>query len=218
MAQVEGAVEAGGQTVLEEAQQAALAGAGLAGDGADAAGVDQKLSGGEVAFDGGQEVELVDRDLLGEGQSGEVEVAQQFAVVVHRDCSWERSDEGLTVTREAASEAAAGGQRIVRRVRAARHRGAAGVVVIVAGGIKAEVGAAHPSVGVGVDQARLADVAPAVVNEQAAVARRQGRVVAQDDAFADQGGRQLEQDAVGGDGGVAVDLAGGPGGGTPLPG
>ena len=82
MAQVEGAVEAGGQTVLEEAQQATLAGAGLAGDGADAAGVDQKLSGGEVTFDGGQEVELVDRDLLGEGQSGEVEVAQQFAVVV----------------------------------------------------------------------------------------------------------------------------------------
>ena len=39
--------------------------------------------------------------------------------------------------------------------------------------------------------------------------RRQGRVVAQDDAFADQGGRQLEQDAVEGDGGVAVDLAGG---------
>ena len=109
MAQVEGAVEAGGQTVLEEAQQATLAGAGLAGDGADAAGVDQKLSGGEVAFDGWQEVELVDRDLLGEGQSGEVEVAQQFAVVVHRDCSWERSVEGLTVTREAASEAAAGG-------------------------------------------------------------------------------------------------------------
>ena len=67
MAQVEGAVEAGGQTVLEDAQQAAFAGAGLAGDGADAAGVDQKLSGGEVAFDGGQEVELVDRDLLGEG-------------------------------------------------------------------------------------------------------------------------------------------------------
>ena len=55
----------------------------------------------------------------------------------------------------------------------ARRCGAAGVVVIVAGGIEAQVGAAHPSVGVGVDQARLADVAPAVVNEQAAVARRQ---------------------------------------------
>ena len=76
MAQVEGAVESGGQTLLQEAQQAALAGAGLAGDGADAAGVDQQLSGGEVAFDGGQQVELVDRDLLGEGQPGEVEVAQ----------------------------------------------------------------------------------------------------------------------------------------------
>ena len=57
------------------------------------------------------------------------------------------------------------------------------------------MGAAHASVGVGVDQARLADEAPAVVDEQAAVGRRQGRVVAEDDAFADQGGRQLEQDA-----------------------
>ena len=47
----------------------------------------------------------------------------------------------------------------------ARRRGAGGVVVIVAGGIKAQVGAAHASVGVGVDQASLADVAPAVVNE-----------------------------------------------------
>ena len=109
MAQVEGAVEAGGQTALEEAQQAARHRQELAGDGADAAGVDQQLSGGEIAFDGGQEVELVDRDLLGEGQPGEVEVAQQFAVVVHRDCSGERSVEGLTATREAASEAAAGG-------------------------------------------------------------------------------------------------------------
>ena len=33
VAQVEGAVEAGGQALLQEAQQAALAGAGLAGDG-----------------------------------------------------------------------------------------------------------------------------------------------------------------------------------------
>ena len=48
VAHVEGAVEAGGQAVLQETQQAALAGAGLAGDGADAAGVDQQLSGGEV--------------------------------------------------------------------------------------------------------------------------------------------------------------------------
>ena len=94
VAQVEGAVEAGGEAVLQEAQQAALAGAGLAGDGADAAGVDEQLSGGEVAFDGGQQVELRDRDLLGEGQLGEVEVAQQFTVVVHRDCSWERSVRG----------------------------------------------------------------------------------------------------------------------------
>ena len=109
VAHVEGAVEAGGQAVLQEAQQAAFAGAGLAGDGADAAGVDQQLSGGEVAFDGGQQVELVDRDLLGERQLGEVEVAQQFTVAVHRDGSWERSVSGLTVTREAASEAAAGG-------------------------------------------------------------------------------------------------------------
>ena len=75
----------------------------------DATGVDQHLSGGEVAFDGGQQVELVDRDLLGEGQLGEVEVAQQFKVVVHRDCSWERSASGRTATREAASEAEAGG-------------------------------------------------------------------------------------------------------------
>ena len=66
MAQVEGAVEAGRQALLQEAQQAALAGAGLAGDGADAAGVDQQPSGGDVAFDGGQQVELIDRDLLGE--------------------------------------------------------------------------------------------------------------------------------------------------------
>ena len=64
------------------------------------------------------------------------------------------------------------------------------------------------SVGVGIDQTRLADMAPAVVNEQAAVGRRHGGVIAQDDAFADQGGRQLEQDAVESDGGVAVDLAG----------
>ena len=48
-----------------------------------------------------------------------------------------------------------------------------------------------------------------MVDEQAAVVRRQGGVVAEDDAFADQGGRQLEQDAVESDGGVAVDLAGG---------
>ena len=109
MAQVEGAVEAGVQTMLQEAQQAALAGAGLAGDGADAAGVDEQPCGGEVAFDGGQEEELVDRDLLGEGQPGEIEEAQQFAVVVHRDCSGKRSVEGLIATREAASEAAAGG-------------------------------------------------------------------------------------------------------------
>ena len=109
MAHVEGAAEAGGQAVLQEAQQTALAGAGLAGDGADAAGVDQQLCGGEVAFDGGQQVELVDRDLLGERQLGEVEVAQQFTMVVHRDGSWKRSVSGLTVTREAASEAAAGG-------------------------------------------------------------------------------------------------------------
>ena len=54
-------------------------------------------------------MELIDRDLLGERQLGEVEVAQQFALVGHRDCSWERSVCELTVTREAASEAAAGG-------------------------------------------------------------------------------------------------------------
>ena len=76
-------------------------------------------------------MELVDRDLLGERQLGEVEVAQQFAVVGHRDCSWERSACGLTVTREAASEAAAVRQRLVRRVGASRC-GVSGVRLIVA--------------------------------------------------------------------------------------
>ena len=54
-------------------------------------------------------MELVDRDLLGEGQLGEVEIAQQFTVIGHRDCSWERSVCGLAATREAAREAAEGG-------------------------------------------------------------------------------------------------------------
>ena len=106
---------------------------------------------------------------------------------------------GRTATREAA-RGGGGRQRIVRRIGAC-HRGAGGVRLIVACGIEAQVGEA-----------------PAVEDELAAVGRRQGGVITQHDPFADQGGRQLEQDAVECDGGVAVDLAGGPGGRTPLPG
>ena len=50
VAQVAGAVQPGRQLIFEQAQQAALAGAGLAGDGTDAAGVDQQLGGGQVAL------------------------------------------------------------------------------------------------------------------------------------------------------------------------
>ena len=58
------------------------------------------------------------------------------------------------MTREAASEAAAGGSGSSGESELRATGAPPGVVVIVAGGIKAEVGAAHPSVGVGVDQAR----------------------------------------------------------------